>query len=247
MELCKFFKENPKVAIGFSGGVDSAYLLYAAKQCGADIQPYYIKTAFQPEFELYDALRLCEEIGVELKVIEYDILSLPDVAKNPKNRCYYCKKELFSALKGQAEKDGYTLIIDGTNASDDLSDRPGAKAIAELSVRSPLRECGLTKDKIRQLSKDAGLFTWDKPSYSCLATRVRTGVELNENLLSKVEATELGLMSLGFSDFRVRTDGKKASLEIKKNQLEKADKMQNELLNIIKKEFENETLDIKER
>ena len=247
MNLNEFFKQNPKVAIGFSGGVDSAYLLYAAKQCGADIQPYYIKTAFQPEFELYDALRLCEEIGVELKVIEYDILSVPEIKENPKNRCYFCKRALFSALKGQAEKDGYTLIIDGTNASDDLSDRPGAKAIAELSVRSPLRECGLTKDKIRQLSKDAGLFTWDKPSYSCLATRVRTGVALNENLLSKVEATELGLMSLGFSDFRVRTDGKVASLEISTAQLGKAEKMQDELLKIIKKEFENETLDIKER
>ena len=247
MNLNEFFKQNPKVAIGFSGGVDSAYLLYAAKQRGADIQPYYIKTAFQPEFEFYDALRLCEEIGVELKVIEYDILSLPDVAKNPKNRCYFCKRALFSALKGQAEKDGYTLIIDGTNTSDDLSDRPGAKAIAELSVRSPLRESGLTKDEIRKLSKDAGLFTWDKPSYSCLATRVRTGVARNENVLSKVEATELGLMSLGFSDFRVRTDGKVASLEISTAQLGKAKKMQDELLNIIKKEFENETLNIKER
>ena len=87
MNLNEFFKENPKVAIGFSGGVDSAYLLYKAKKCGADIQPYYIKTALQPEFELYDALRLCEEIGVTLKVIEYDILSVPEIKANPKNRC----------------------------------------------------------------------------------------------------------------------------------------------------------------
>lgn len=247
MNLNEFFKKNPKVAIGFSGGVDSAYLLYKAKECGADIQPYYIKTAFQPEFELYDALRLCEKIGVKLRVIEYDILSHKDIAKNPENRCYYCKKVLFSTLKAQAQKDGYALIIDGTNASDDLSDRPGAKAISELSVRSPLRECGLTKGEIRKLSKEAGLFTWNKPSYSCLATRVKTNTVLNKTLLGKVEATELELMSLGFSDFRVRTDGDTAKLEIKKDQLDKAENMHNELLNVIKKNFKNEILEIKER
>ncbi len=247
MKLCEFFKENPKVAIGFSGGVDSAYLLYKAKECGADIQPYYIKTAFQPEFEFYDALRLCEEIGVELKVIEYDILATDEIAKNPENRCYYCKRALFGALKAQAENDGYTLIIDGTNASDDLSDRPGSKAIAELSVRSPLRECGLTKHEIRKLSKDAGLFTWDKPSYSCLATRVRTGNRLTKDLLAKVEKTELELMSLGFSDFRVRTDGKTAKLEIKKDQLEKAQDIHDELLQTVKKYFENNNLEVGER
>ena len=247
MNLNEFFKENPKAAIGFSGGVDSAYLLYAAKECGTDIQPYYIKTAFQPEFEYYDVLRLCEIIGVHPKVIEYDVLSHQDIAKNPKNRCYYCKKALFSTLKAQAQKDGYTLIIDGTNASDDLSDRPGAKALSELSVRSPLRECGLTKDDIRKLLKEAGLFIWNKPSYSCLATRVKTDTELNKNLLGKIEATELELMSLGFSDFRVRTDGETARLEIKKDQLDKTKNMHNDLLNVIKKNFSNEFLEIKER
>ena len=155
MKLKEFFEKYPRVALGFSGGVDSAYLLYAGKKYGADIRPYFIKTAFQPEFELRDAHRLTEELGIELTVVEYDILAETQVAQNPPNRCYYCKSALFGALKQQALKDGYEILLDGTNASDDASDRPGMKAIREMKVLSPLRECGLTKDEIRILSREA--------------------------------------------------------------------------------------------
>ena len=175
MELQDFFHEHPKAALGFSGGVDSSYLLWAARQCGADVRPYYIKTAFQPEFEFEDAKRLCREIGADLTVLELDALSDPAVAANLADRCYHCKRNLFGTLAARALADGYTLLLDGTNASDDAGDRPGMRALRELSVRSPLRECGLTKARIRALSREAGLFTWDKPAYACLATRVPTG------------------------------------------------------------------------
>ena len=129
MNLTGFFKENSKIALGFSGGVDSSYLLYAAAQCGVDIKPYFIKTAFQPEFELEDARRFAKQVGVELTVISHEILSHEEVVKNPANRCYYCKTVLFGLLKERAVSDGYTVLIDGTNASDDVGDRPGMKSI----------------------------------------------------------------------------------------------------------------------
>ena len=137
MELKVFFRKYPRAALGFSGGVDSAYLLYAGKKYGADIRPYFIKTAFQPEFELRDAMRLAKELDVELTVIRHDILAEDRVAENPADRCYYCKSALFHALKQQAVEDGYNVLLDGTNASDEASDRPGMKAIRELEVLSP--------------------------------------------------------------------------------------------------------------
>ena len=167
MDLKEFFQQNPRAALGFSGGVDSAFLLAMAVKYKAQIQPYFIKTAFQPEFELNDARKLTRQLGVKLIVIRHDILSNRQVAENPENRCYYCKKNIFGLLKENALKDGYTVLLDGTNASDDSSDRPGMQAIRELQVRSPLRECGLTKDEIRRLSREEGLFTWNKPSYAC--------------------------------------------------------------------------------
>lgn len=188
MELQGFFHEHPKAALGFSGGVDSSYLLWAARQCGADVRPYYIKTSFQPEFEFEDAKRLCREIGAELTVLELDALSDPAVAANPADRCYHCKRNLFGTLAARALADGYTLLLDGTNASDDAGDRPGMRALRELSVRSPLRECGLTKARIRALSRKAGLFTWDKPAYACLATRVPTGETITAEKLQKRSA-----------------------------------------------------------
>lgn len=247
MELKEFFEKNPKAAIGFSGGVDSAYLMYAAKQYGADIQPYYIKTAFQPQFEYADALTLCDKIGVSLKVIKLDILSERVIVLNPENRCYYCKKALFSALKNQAEKDGYCVILDGTNASDDISDRPGMKALKELGILSPLRECGLTKDKIRELSRKAGLFTWQKPSYACLATRIPTGQEITADLLKRIEYSETALMNIGFSDFRIRIYNGGARIQLKSEQFPLAAEKRREILNSIKPYFETILLDLEVR
>lgn len=222
MTLQEFFTEHPKAALGFSGGVDSSYLLWAAVDAGADIAPYYIQTAFQPAFELEDAQRLCAQIGVKLNVIRLDALADPRVAANPANRCYYCKVGLFGALRARAKADGYDLLLDGTNASDDAGDRPGMKALREMEVRSPLRECGLTKAMIRQESREAGLFTWDKPAYACLATRVPTGRTITPELLRRVEGAETALFDLGFTDFRVRLYDDAARLQLPEGQLAKA-------------------------
>lgn len=222
MTLQEFFTEHPKAALGFSGGVDSSYLLWAAVNAGADIAPYYIQTAFQPAFELEDAQRLCAQIGVKLNVIRLDALADPRVAANPSNRCYYCKVGLFGALRARAKADGYDLLLDGTNASDDAGDRPGMKALREMEVRSPLRECGLTKAMIRQESRKAGLFTWDKPAYACLATRVPTGRTITSELLRRVEGAETALFALGFTDFRVRLYDEAARLQLAEGQLAKA-------------------------
>ena len=194
MTLQEFFDRHPRAALGLSGGVDSAYLLYAGRKAGADIRPYFIKTAFQPAFELDDARRLCDALGAALTVIELDVLACEAVRQNPADRCYHCKKLLFGALAARAEADGLSLLIDGTNASDDACDRPGMRALAELSVRSPLRECGLTKPEIRRLSREAGLFTADKPAYACLATRVPAGQALEAELLGRIERAEQALL-----------------------------------------------------
>ena len=219
MELGEFFRQNPRAALGFSGGVDSSYLLYAAVQAGARVQPYFIKTAFQPQFELDDAKKLCAQLGVRLRVLELDALKSPGVAANPADRCYFCKTALFGALTEAARQDGYTLLLDGTNASDDAGDRPGMRALRELHVRSPLRECGLSKREIRELSRQAGLFTWDKPAYACLATRIPTGEEITEEKLKKAEQAEAFLFSLGLTDFRVRSFAGAARIQVPEAQL----------------------------
>ncbi len=222
MTLQEFFKENPKAALGFSGGVDSSYLLWAGLKYGMEVRPYYVKTQFQPEFEYKDAMALAGSLGVRVTVLELDVLQNRAVAENPENRCYFCKSAIFGAIAERAAADGFGLVIDGTNASDDAGDRPGMKALGELSVRSPLRECGLTKERIRALSREAGLFTWNKPAYACLATRIPAGTEISPELLKNTEKAEAFLFSLGFSDFRIRYFNGAARLQLPESQLSKA-------------------------
>lgn len=219
MELTQFFAEHPSVALAFSGGVDSAYLLYAAIQSGARVRAYYVRTAFQPEFEYEDACRLARELGAEMTTIPLDVLCDSTITANPANRCYYCKRRIFTAITQTAAADGFTVLLDGTNASDQVSDRPGMKALEELRVLSPLRMCGLTKAKIRELSREAGLFTHDKPAYACLATRIPTGVTITAEALKRTEICEGYLMQLGFSGFRIRLMGDAAKLQLPASQL----------------------------
>ena len=248
MELNDFFKENTRAALAFSGGTDSAYLLYMALKCGAQVRPYYVKTPFQPRFELDDALRLARELGTELTVIEYDILDDGLIAANPADRCYHCKKKLFGLLlRERAANDGFPLIIDGTNASDEAGERPGMRALCELGVRSPLRECGLTKTEIRARSRTAGLFTWDKPAYACLATRVPAGRRIARELLQRVEAAERELFALGFTDFRVRVFHEAARIQLSPEQMAEALKRREDILARLKKYFDIVLLDMETR
>lgn len=246
-QLQCFFQENPKAALGFSGGVDSAYLLWAGLRAGAQIRPYFIKTPFQPMFELDDAKRLAGQLGADLMVLEVDILEDEAVAQNPQNRCYYCKKRLFGALKEQALRDGYSLLLDGTNASDSEGDRPGMKAAQEQEVRSPLRDLGFSKDEIRKYSKQAGLFTWDKPAYACLATRIPSGRRIRAELLEKIETGEAALSEMGFSDFRIRLYGEAARIQLPAEQMAAALERRKEIRRVLQPWFEGVFLDLQER
>ena len=247
MTLTQFWQTNPKAAIAFSGGVDSAYLLYSAVSSGAEVKAYYAKTAFQPGFELEDAKKLAHQLGAEMEILSMDILGVPKVAKNPKNRCYYCKTALFSAISAAAKVDGFSLLLDGTNASDESADRPGMQALRELSVRSPLRECGLTKKDIRRLSKEAGLFTHDKPAYACLATRIPTGDAITPGKLSRTEDAEDFLHSLGLRDFRVRTLGDTARIQVTESDLETVLKHREVIASHLKKLYSGVMLDLEVR
>ena len=234
MTLKDFFSEHNKVAIGFSGGVDSSYLLYEAIRCGAQVGVYYVSTVFQPAFEREDALRLAASLGVTPTILEPDILSCEEVAANPPDRCYHCKKQIFGAIAAKALEDGYTVLLDGTNASDDAGDRPGMRALRELSVLSPLRICGLTKAEIRRRSREAGLFTWDKPAYACLATRTPAGERLTARALYRTEHAEAALQVMGFDDFRIRHRGDDAVIEVTPAQMQQLFENRQEVTDLLR-------------
>lgn len=247
MTLEQFFHQVPRAALAFSGGTDSAFLLWAAGHYGCELRAYYLKTAFQPAFELEDARRLAQELHVPMTVIELDVLAVEKAAENGPRRCYYCKKALFSRLRQAAAADGYAVLLDGTNASDDAGDRPGMVALRELEVRSPLRECGITKAEVRRLSRAAGLFTWDKPAYACLATRIPTGTPLTAEMLARVEKAESTLAGLGFVDFRVRVADGAARLQVTEAQLPLVLAKREEILQALAPEFAAVTLDLAPR
>lgn len=243
----QFFTAHPRCALGFSGGVDSSYLLAAGREYGAEVRPYYVRTVFQPRFELEDARRLCRELGAELTVLDYDILSVPCVADNPPDRCYYCKRAIFTLIRSHAAAEGCTTLIDGNNASDDASDRPGMRAVSELGVLSPLRLCGITKAEVRRRSEELGLFTASKPAYACLATRVPSATAITAEDLARVERSEDALRAMGFSDLRVRLTPDGARLELPPEQIGRAAAMREDILAALGGDFRRLVLDLKGR
>ena len=245
--LNSYFEKKPKVALAFSGGTDSSLVLYAARKAGCDIRPYFVKSQFQPQFELDDVQRLCGQIGIELSILSIDILLDPEVVSNPHDRCYHCKKHVFGLITRAAARDGYPLIVDGTNASDEEGDRPGMIALREYSVRSPLAECGITKAQVREISRTYGLFTADKPAYACLATRIPKGRVITDKLLTRIERSENTLFAMGFSDFRVRVIGDAARLQMPEAQLGEAFARREQIRSALQDEFSAVLLDLATR
>ena len=245
--LRSWFAAHPRFVLAFSGGCDSAYLFYAAAECGADFAACYVKSAFQPEFELADAQRLARELGREIDVIDLDVLEDAQVRANPKDRCYFCKQRIFSAICERARTLGYGLVIDGTNASDDAGDRPGMRALRELRVESPLRSCGISKAEVRALSKQAGLFTWNKPAYACLATRIPADTPIDAETLEKIERAESMLADMGFSDFRARIAGNGVRLELTEGDMAHLMERRAEVCAALAGDFDGISLDLRPR
>lgn len=247
MNLVKYLTSLGNIAVALSGGVDSSYLAYAAKQSGIPCKAYTVKSQFVPQFELNDAKKIAEFIDIPLEIIDIDVLAHDDVTSNPDNRCYYCKHHVFTTIGEYAKRDGFTVLCDGTNASDDIDDRPGMRAIAELSVKSPLRDCGLTKSMIRKLAQQANLFTWNKPSYACLATRFQAGQRITSHDLEHIELAEKYLFSLYLSDFRVRLIGNSAKIQVPENQIAIVIKNRIKILTYLKSMFDDVVLDLEVR
>jgi len=248
LQLKEFFKQNPRIAVAFSGGVDSSYLLYAADAAGCDVHAYFIKTEFQPQFELDDAINLTKGLDIPLTIETCKMLEDPNITGNPPERCYHCKTRILEKLWKLARADGFTVLCDGSNADDDESDRPGMKALKEQEVFSPLRDSKLGKRKIRSLSKKAGLPTHEKPAYACLATRIPTGTEITKELLKKIERAEGALFDMGFSDFRVRLiPPNSAKIQMPEKQWKKAAGMHLKILKALGDDFGEVVLDMKLR
>lgn len=210
------------VAVAFSGGVDSTLLLRTAHDVLGDrAAAVTAQSCLFPQREMAEARSYCESNGIVQILCLSDSLQVEGIRQNPRNRCYLCKRDLFSKMWKAAREHGLSALIEGSNTDDDNDYRPGMAAIRELGVASPLREAGLSKAEIRLLSKELGLPTWDKPSYACLASRFVYGEPITEERLSMVDRAEQLLLSLGFRQMRVRIHDKIARIEILPDDFEK--------------------------
>ena len=203
------------VAVAFSSGVDSTFLLYAAKEALGDhaIAVTASSCSF-PERELNEAKEHCQKMGIRHFVIKSEELEIEGFSHNPKNRCYLCKHELFEKIGALAKEQGINEIAEGSNLDDNGDYRPGLQAVAELGVKSPLRHIGFTKQEIRELSQYLNIPTWNKQSFACLSSRFPYGDLINEKKLKMVDRAEQLLLDMGFHQLRVRIHGDVARIEL---------------------------------
>ena len=245
-KLKELLIDMDRVVIAYSGGVDSTFLLKVAYDTlGNNVLAITASSFTYPKQELVNAKKIAQRIGVKHRIIKSDEIKNKLFSKNTKNRCYYCKKELFIKIKKIANAYNMKYVLDGSNADDIKDYRPGTKAIKELGVKSPLKEVGLTKKEIRELSHEMNLETWDKPVLACLASRLPYGIKITKKRLRQIELAEKFLSKLGLYQIRVRHHNMIARIEVIKEDFNKIFKQKEKIVNYFKKiGFTYVTLDI---
>lgn len=240
--------ELGSIAVAYSGGVDSNFLLKVAKDTlGDNVIAVTIHAMMHSDREIEEAKNYTKQFNVKHVVVDIDNFDVEEFINNDIDRCYHCKKNVFSTIKEVANKYNIDYVVDGTNL-DDLGDfRPGLKALNELNIISPLKDCGLTKEEIRTLSKSMNLNTHNKPAFACLATRIPYGTKITKEVLRKIEKSEEYLVEIGFNQFRVRIHENIARIEVGKDEIHKffSEDLLNKTNNKLKQiGFEYVTLDM---